>query len=151
MAETLRQHGIDASYAEPPDSYSQLVGEDYTCGLFGRNGSQTGDIYLTLLLYTTDNPSNLYNYSNLEFDAIVEELSVTADLTKVRELEFAAMDIYLKDLPDVSLVEFFNRVATNTYYWENWPSLTGTAYMNGIAPHTGYPYTFLFLTPTNRE
>jgi len=69
----------------------------------------------------------------------------------VRELEYAAMDIYLADLPDVSLVEFFNRFATNTYYWENWPNTLDDPYMNGIAPHTGYPYTLGKLTATNRE
>ena len=151
VAETLRQHGIDASYAEPPDAFAQIAGDSYTCGLFGHNGSQSGDLYKTLNLYTTDNASNLYGYSNLAFDAIVEELAETADLNKVRELEKAAMAIWLEDLPDIPLVEFFNRFATNTCYWDNWPSLVTDPYMNGIAPHTGYPYTLLFLTPTNRE
>jgi peptide/nickel transport system substrate-binding protein len=151
LAETLRQHGIDASYAEPTDAYGQIAGDSYTCGLFGHNGSQTGDLYRTLLMFTTGNAANLYGYSNLEFDALVEELAETADITRVRELEYAAMDIYLEDLPDVSLVEFFNRFATNTYYWENWPNTLTDPYMNGIAPHTGYPYTLMKLVPTNRE
>ena len=151
LAETLRQHGIDASYAEPTDAFGQMAAHTYTCGLFGHNGSQTGDLYKTLLLFTTGNAGNMYGYSNPAFDTIVEELSETADLTKVRELEYAAMDIYLADLPDVSLVEFFNRFATNTYYWENWPNTLDDPYMNGIAPHTGYPYTLGKLTATDRE
>ena len=46
---------------------------------------------------------NKFQYSNPEFDAIVDELAVTADEAKVRELEHAAMEIWLQDMPDVNL------------------------------------------------
>ncbi|MBN4064814.1 hypothetical protein JYU04_03660, partial [Dehalococcoides mccartyi] len=151
LAEALRQHGIDASYGEPTDAYDQLAAHTYTCGLFGHNGAQTGDLYKTLQLYMSDDPSNLYGYANSEFDSIVEELSEAADITKVRQLEYDAMEIFLRDLPDVTLVEFFNRFATNSYYWENWPSTVDVPYMNGLAVHTGFPYTVGKLTATDRE
>ena len=47
----------------------------------------SGDIYRTLLLYTTGDPGNWFHYSNPEFDALVEELAVTADEARVREIE----------------------------------------------------------------
>ena len=34
---------------------------------------------------------------------------MTADEAKVRELEHAAMEIWLQDMPDVSMVQFYNR------------------------------------------
>ena len=109
----------------------------------------SGDIYRTLLLYTTGGNDNFSQYSNPEFDAIVEELSVTADEAKVRELEYAAMEIWLQDMPDIQLVQFYNRTGNNQHYWTNWPSVATDPYMNGIHPHTGFAYTLLNLVPTD--
>ena len=148
LVEMLKQHGIEASYAEPPDVGALLSSGDYSCGLFGHNGSMSGNIYRTLRLYTTGDPGNWFQYSNPDFDAIVEELAVTADEAKVRELEAAAMDIWLNDLPDVNLVQFYNRTGNNGHYWTNWPSTVTEPYMNGIQMHTGFPYTTLQLEPT---
>ena len=151
LAETLKQHGIESSYSEPTDAYQQMSGGTYECGLFGHNGSQSGNIYRTLNLYTTGNPENLFQYSNPDFDAIVQELSVTADEAKVRELEHAAMEIWLQDMPDIQLVQFFNRTGNNQHYWTNWPSTATDPYMNGIHPHTGFAYTLLKLEPTDAQ
>jgi peptide/nickel transport system substrate-binding protein len=148
LAEMLQQQGIEASYAEPPDVGALLSSGDYTCGLFGHNGSMSGNIYRTLLLYTTGDPGNWFQYSNPEFDAIVEELAVVADEQRVRELEKEAMNIWLRDLPDVNLVQFYNRTGNNGHYWTNWPSTVTNPYMNGIQMHTGFPYTTLQLEPT---
>lgn len=149
LVEMLRQHGIDSSYAEPPDVGALLSAGDYTCGLFGHNGAMSGTIYRTLRLYTTGDPGNWFQYSNSEFDAIVEQLAVAADEATVLELERQAMEIWLRDLPDVNLVQFYNRTANNGHYWTNWPSTVTDPYMNGIQMHTGFPYTALQLQPTD--
>ncbi len=151
IAEMLRQGGIDASYNEPTDMYNQMLGGDYTCGMYGHNGAMSGTIYRTLRLYTTGDASNVWHYSNPEFDAIVEELGVTADETKIRELEAAAMKIYLEELPEVNLTQFYNRTANDWRYWENWPMTTTDPYMNGIHMHTGFPYTLTQLKATDAE
>ena len=104
-----------------------------------------------LLLYTTGDAGNWSQYSNPEFDAIVEELAVTADEAKVRELEHAAMEIYLRDMPEVNIVQFYNRTGNNGHYWSNWPSTVTDPYMNGIQMHTGFPYTVLQLEATDAE
>jgi peptide/nickel transport system substrate-binding protein len=150
LVEMLKQHGIEASYAEPPDVGALLSSGDYSCGLFGHNGAMSGNIYRTLRLYTTGDPGNWFQYSNPEFDALVEKLAVTADDPTVRELERQAMDIWLRDLPDVNLVQFYNRTGNNGYYWTNWPSTATDPYMNGIQMHTGFPYTTLQLQPTDK-
>jgi len=149
LSETLRQYGIDASYSEPTDAYSQLSSGKYTCGLFGHNGSQSGDIYRTLNLYTTGNSENLFQYSNPEFDKIVNQLANTADVKQARELEHQAMDLWLQDLPDVQLVQFYNRAGMNQHYWTNWATVATDPYMNGIHPHTGFAYVALNLKATN--
>ena len=151
LAETLKQHGIESSYSEPTDAYDQMAGGTYECGLFGHNGAQSGNLYRTLNLYTTGNPENLFQYSNPDFDAIVKELGDTADEAKVRELEQAAMDIWLQDMPDIQLVQFFNRTGNNQHYWTGWPSTATDPFMNGIHPHTGFAYTLLKLQPTDAQ
>jgi peptide/nickel transport system substrate-binding protein len=151
LVEMLKQHGIEASYAEPPDVGALLLSGDYVCGLFGHNGAMSGTIYRTLLLYTTGDANNMSQYANTEFDAIVEELAVAADEAQVMELERAAMEIWLRDLPDINLVQFYNRTGNNATYWTNWPSTATDPYMNGIQMHTGFPYTTLKLESTQGE
>lgn len=145
LVQLLRQHGIEASYSEPPDVGAMLTNGDYVCGLFGHNGAMSGTIYRTLLLYTEGDPGNYAQFSNPEFDAIVEELAVAASESEVRALEHAAMEIWLENLPEVNLVQFYNRTGNNTTYWGNWPSTATDPYMNGIQMHTGFPYTTLQL------
>ncbi|MEM7538143.1 MAG: ABC transporter substrate-binding protein [Chloroflexota bacterium] len=149
LSETLRQHGIDASYSEPTDAGDLLNSGGYECALFGHNGAQSGNIYRTLVLYTTGHAANRFQYSNEEFDAIVEELAETANEADVRALEAAAMEIWLNDMPDIQLVQFYNRTANNQHYWTNWPSTATDPYMNGIHPHTGFAYTLLKLEATD--
>ena len=57
------------------------------------------------------------------------------------------MEIWLRDLPEVPLLQFYNRTANNGHYWTNWPSTATDPYMNGIWMHTGFPYTMMQLRP----
>ena len=143
LASTLQRHGIDSSWSQPPDVWARNTkGGDFECSLVGHNGSQSGDVYRTLLAYTTDNGGNRWSYSNAEFDAIVESMAREPDTQKVLDLTEQALRIWLTDMPDVPLFEFFNRVARNETYWTNWPADAPgyEPYMNGIHPHTGFPY-----------
>ncbi|NJN82118.1 MAG: ABC transporter substrate-binding protein, partial [Caldilineaceae bacterium] len=149
LAEMLKQSGIDASYSEPPDVGGQLSTGDYTCGLFGLSGAMSASLYRSLLAFTTGNTANWYQYSNPDYDALVAELADTADEAKARELEAAAMEIWLNDMPSVNLLQFYNRTANNGHYWSNWPSTVTDPYMNGIHMHTGFPYTLLQLKATD--
>lgn len=150
VTEILRQNGIDSSYEQPPDFGDRYNGGTYQCALFGHGGSQSGDIYRTLALYTTDSAQNRSLYSNPEFDTIVAELEQAADIETVRDLELQAMEIWMRDLPEIPLFQFFNRVGRNTTYWTNFPS-TENPYMNGISPHTGFAYIVLQLEATDAE
>ena len=120
LVEMLKQAGIEASYAEPPDVGALLNAGDYTCGMWGLSGAMSDTIYRSLLPFTTGDAGNRFQYSNSEFDAIVEELAFTADEATALELEAAAMRIWLEELPSVNLVQFYNRTANNAYYWTNW-------------------------------
>ncbi len=151
MAAVLNQHGIESSWSQPPDVWSRIVpGGDYECSMSGNNGSQSGDIYRTLLLYTGENK---WSYDNSDFEAAVALMAEEPDEEKVLELTRNALQIWIKDMPAVPIFEFFNRVARNEHYWTNWPANAPgyTPYMNGIHPHTGFPYILSKLEPTNAE
>ena len=75
IVEMLKQNGIDASYSEPPNVQQLMDAANTICGLFGHNGAMSGNIYRTLLLYRTGDAQNKFQYSNPEFDAIVDELA----------------------------------------------------------------------------
>ena len=154
VAALLEQHGIESSWAQPPDVWARNgKGGDYECTLVGHNGSQSGDIYRSLLMFTTDSGANRWSYSNPEFDSVVASMAEEPDVDKVLDLTEQALRIWLEDQPDVPLVEFFNRVTRNEYYWENWPGDADgyTPYMNGIHPHTGFPYILSKLEGTGRQ
>ena len=143
LAAALDRHGIVSEWSQPPDVWARNTkGGDFECSLVGHNGSQSGDVYRTLLAYTTEDGGNRWSYSNAEFDSIVASMAREPDQQKVLELTEQALRIWLTDMPDVPLFEFFNRVARNETYWTNWPADAPgyTPYMNGIHPHTGFPY-----------
>ena len=151
LVEMLNQAGIETSFSQPPDIGTRLTAGDFQCGLFGHNGSMSGDIYRTLLIYTTGGVGNYSQYSNSEFDTLVEQMATATDDAEIRELEREAMDIWLRDLPEVPLLQFYNRTGNNGHYWTNWPSTASDPYMNGIQMHTGFPYTMLQLRATDAE
>jgi peptide/nickel transport system substrate-binding protein len=151
IVEMLKQAGIETSFSQPPDIATLLTAGDFRCGLWGHNGSMSGDIYRTLLLYTTDDVGNYSHYSSSEYDAIVGELATATDDAQVRALEHQAMEIWLRDLPEVPLLQFYNRTGNNGHYWTNWPTTDTDPYMNGIWMHTGFPYTMMQLQATDAQ
>lgn len=163
LAEQLRQHGIRASYGEPPNFFELMNGGKFTCAITGRTGASGGDPYLTLALYTTEvegaeigsvahNPNNFFKYSNREFDAIVRELgSVGPDNPqKSKELVRKAMEIWLPDLPDIQLFEFMHRPVFSTAHWTNWPG-KDNPYMSGLPfMHNGMAVTLHTIQPAKQ-
>lgn len=161
LAEQLRQHGIRASYGEPPNFFELMSGGQFSCAITGRSGASGGDPYLTLALYTTEvpgaqagsvvhNPNNFFKYSNKEFDAIVAELGEVGpnDPEKSKELVRKAMEIWLADLPDVQLFEFMHRPVFSTAHWTGWPG-KDNPYMSGLPfMHNGMAVTLHSLKPT---
>ncbi len=134
IAELLRQEGIDASYSMPPDFGTRRATGDYSCATAGHGGSVGDDPYFTFRLYLSQHSTagtgnvNVYRYSNPEFDAIIEEMAEVpnTDQEELKRLTVKAMEIWLDELPDVQLHDFYQAPAINTCYWENWPT-----YANG--------------------
>ena len=141
LAKQLTDAGFDASYGTPPDAYGRMASGDYTCGIWGRTGTVTGDPYLSLALFATELQTEgmKYGYSSPEYDKAVEDLSHIGPLDAAGLLKQTrdVWELYLTDLPDIPLLEFFNTPAFNTTYWTNWPS-RDNPHMNGIQVHMGF-------------
>ncbi len=130
VAEQLRRHGIRSTFSMPPDFGTRFRGGDYTCGFYGHGGSVGPDPFFTFKLYLSKfsesgaGVDNIYRYNNPEFDAVVEKIAEVpiTDQETLRELTYEAMEIWLDDLPDAQVHDFYQAPAINTCYWDNWPS-----------------------------
>ena len=139
MRAQLDRAGIRSSYSKPPDAWGMQTRGEATCALRGHGGS-VRDPYYTLNLYRTSegyelgegHQINAYHWSNTDFDRIIDEVAVTgmSNYAKLEELWGQAMDIWLAELPDVQVVEWYHRIAMNTTYWTNWPT-HDNPYTNG--------------------
>jgi peptide/nickel transport system substrate-binding protein len=136
VTEQLKQAGFDASFGMPTDFFDRLTTGSGDVYIWGHGGS-VRDPYATLELYhqkfvkpTGEFTYPFYRWANDEFDAIVDEMGVTSpDDAKNAELFRQAMEIWLRELPDVPLLQFYHRIPMNTTYWTGWPS-TEDPYIN---------------------
>lgn len=136
VAEQLKSAGFDATFGMPTDFYDRLSLGNSNVYIWGHGGS-VRDPFLTLELYHSkfNRPVGtaaypFYRWVNPEYDAIVDEMGVTSpDDPKTAELFRQAMEIWLRELPDVMLLQFYHRIPMNTTYWTGWPS-TEDPYIN---------------------
>ena len=59
----------------------------------------------------------------------------------------AAIEIWLRELPEVPLIQYFHRIAYNTTYWTNWPT-EENPYINGAQRHLTFPLLLWNLEPS---
>jgi peptide/nickel transport system substrate-binding protein len=154
-AQMLRQAGFDSVHAAPPDVWTLKGTGEALLHLFGHGGS-VADPYTTLDMYHSRwvRPTggfvaggNRPRWSNLEYDALVDEMGRTSpdEEAKMQELFNQAMEIWYQELPEVPLVQWIHRLVMNTTYWRNWPSQDNpynTAYW-----HLTFPITLWNLQP----
>jgi len=139
LVEMLKKGGVDAAYVHPPDMIDRFQQGDYQGMLFGHGGSVNGDPYDTMKLYQSASLAipgghsvNFSKWKNSEYDKIVDEMAVTAttDQAKLLDQFKRAMAIWLPELPDVPIQQWYHRIPYNTQNWTGWPS-KDNAYVNG--------------------
>ena len=143
-AEQLRKAGINASYIQPPDASSRMAEGNFECLMFGHGGS-VRDPYFTMKLYQSASVNipgghqvNFYHWENAEWDRLTDEVGRTSpeDSAAVIELYKQAMAIWLPELPDVPILEFYHRIVMNEARWTNWPTgADTTGYVNEASWH----------------
>jgi peptide/nickel transport system substrate-binding protein len=145
VAELLKRQGVEANYSQPPDANDRFSKGEYAGFLSGHGGS-VRDIYYTLRLYQSVTQAvpgahlvNFPRWSNKKYDEIVDQIFVTSidDKPKLTQLFRQAMEIWLPELPDIQLTEFYHRIPMNTTYWKNWPTAENP-YINGAFWHLTY-------------
>ena len=154
VVENLRKAGFDASYHMPADFYSRISQGIAKTFIFGHAAS-VRDPYRTLDLYHSrfNAPTGkatfpFYRWSNPEYDAIVDEMNLIAyDNPKMFDLFHKAMEIWLKELPDIPLVSFYHRNPINHTYWEGWPNVDNP-YINDANWHKTLLLMLVRLQPT---
>jgi peptide/nickel transport system substrate-binding protein len=144
LAEQLRTAGFDARHIWPVGGWEMMWSGEATLFLFGHLGSIV-DPYATLALYHSDNP--MAPWADPAFDAIVDEMAVTPmGDPKIFEQFHSAMEIWLRILSEVPLVQWYHRVLANTTYWANWPS-EENPYINTTPVHLTFPLVLWNLRP----
>ena len=80
---------------------------------------------------------------------IVDEVFATApdDTAKMQELWLKAMAIWLPELPDVQLMQFYHRLPMNLTYWKGFPNKEDP-YVNAAFFHSTYALVLHRLEPT---
>ncbi|MGD9137441.1 MAG: hypothetical protein PVH42_11795, partial [Desulfobacterales bacterium] len=154
VVENLRRAGFDASYHMPADFYSRISQGIAKTFIFGHAAS-VRDPYRTLDLYHSrfNAPTGkatfpFYRWSNPEYDAIVDEMNLIAhDNPKMFDLFRSAMEIWLKELPDIPLVSFYHRNPINHTYWKGWPNVDNP-YINDANWHKTLLLMLVRLQPT---
>jgi peptide/nickel transport system substrate-binding protein len=154
VAEMLKQQGIDASYIMPPDMVTRFQAGDYTAMLFGHGGS-VSDPHATLRLYQSGSTAipgghqvNFSRWKNDAYDKIVDEVYSTPmdDKKKLLDLFRQAMQIWLPELPDIQITEWYHRIPMNTNYWTGWPT-KDNMYVNGAFWHLTFQLVLNNLKP----
>jgi peptide/nickel transport system substrate-binding protein len=154
-AEQLRSAGFDSTHVSPPDVWAGQDDGRATLHLFGHGGSVLDPFY-TLNMYHIDKVKeppdapgdNRPRWANQEYSDIVDEMNVTPmGDPKIQEQFRAAMEIWLRELPEVPLVQWFHRIPMNTTYWKNWPTVENP-YINGAPWHLTFPLLLWNLEPT---
>ncbi|MCS7061914.1 MAG: ABC transporter substrate-binding protein [Anaerolineae bacterium] len=139
LVEMLRRGGFEAAINFGSDAYNNMAEGKPGLYLFG-HGASVLDPYATMELYhsrfaapigTATGGNRFSRYSNAEFDAIVDEMRVTAPGDpKLNELFEKAIDIYWTDMIDIPMVQWLHRIPYNQTYWTNWPTQENP-YVNG--------------------
>lgn len=147
LVEQLRQGGFDATFEIiiGPEFSDAVYGGTVSAWILGHGGGTRGP-YETMNLYHSRYSTDIgtraqqpFRWVNHEFDAIVDQMSITGEDDPAIETLFKeGMSIWIQDLPDLPLVQWFHRIPTNTTYWEGFPSAENP-YINGAYWHRTAP------------
>jgi peptide/nickel transport system substrate-binding protein len=134
LTQMLRDGGFDAQFDMSPGLASEVQTGDHPVylGCKGPSGVRGMDPYYMLSLYTaqyvrpTGQPapvgSALARWENEEFDGIVRQMdTLDVDDPETMDLFTQAMEIWIRELPQIFIAQLIIRYPMTTHYWEGWP------------------------------
>ena len=157
LAELLRREGFDATYDQPPDWLDRIRSGRATAWIYGHGGSIV-DPHFTLTLFHSRNAivegasaggagGSYSRWTDKEFDGIVNEMEqVPVADRRMLDLFPKAMDVWLRDLPNIPLVQSFHHNVMSQVYWVGWPSILNP-YANDAFWHLTWPLVLRKLKP----
>jgi peptide/nickel transport system substrate-binding protein len=146
LAEQLRAAGFDASFQAPPDAYDRMATGTGHLFLFG-NGAAIADVFPTFDTYYHSKRSRpegegggiTPRWKDEEFDKTVDEMALLpVGDDKGIPLYVKALEILLRDLPAIPVVQWLHRIPYNTTHWSDWPTAENS-YVNGAFWHKTFP------------
>ncbi|MBV9357071.1 MAG: ABC transporter substrate-binding protein [Chloroflexi bacterium] len=136
LAEQLKKAGFDASAIIEPNSSTAwsddlLTGQSDTiffvhCGSLTEPWETLNDLnskFSRPIGEKCPNSIACTRYQNPEYDALVNDMETmvgTPDNQKYMDDAVKALDIYLRDMPEIMLLEELHVVTFNNTYWKGW-------------------------------
>ena len=74
-------------------------------------------------------------------------LTSMTDKAKLTDLFHRAMEIWLPELPDIQLTQFYHNIGLNTEHWTGWPS-DDNPYVNEASWHLTWQLVLNKIQPT---
>ncbi|MGI9146579.1 MAG: ABC transporter substrate-binding protein [Chloroflexota bacterium] len=138
LSEQLKSAGFDSPAIVEPDSSTawnddMATGQSDTiffvhCGSISEPLNTLRDLHSKFGTPVGTKCPNIIactRYSNPEYDKLIDEMEGMVgapDNAKYMDDAAKALDIYLRDMPEIMLLEELHVVTFNTTYWKNWPS-----------------------------
>jgi peptide/nickel transport system substrate-binding protein len=156
LARQLEKAGFEADFRMTSDTFTRMAQGTAKTFMMG-NGGSVRDPYFTLRFYhsrfvrpTGTHAERFWRWSNPEFDELVDKMGQTApDDPALEGLFRQAMEIWLRELPAIPLVQWYHRIPHNETYWKNWPTQENP-YINSANWHNTWLLVLLGLEPTDR-
>ena len=151
LVDQLRRAGFDATLTIS-DNYETLILNGLARAyVYGHIGS-THDPYYSMRLYqsqlsapTGQRAFAPFRWRSPRFDTLVDRMSTVArGDPQLTSLFRDALEVWLPNLPDIPLVQFYHRIPVNTTYWTNWPDATNP-YINTANWHRTFELVLLNL------
>ncbi|MCC7264427.1 MAG: ABC transporter substrate-binding protein [Candidatus Latescibacteria bacterium] len=155
LVEQLRRGGFDADFRATSDVYNRMAQGEAKAFMDGHGGS-VSDPYLTLSFYhsrfvqPTGTPAeHFWRWKDAQFDQLVDRMSqVDPQAPETQVLFRQALEIWLRELPAIPLVQWYHRIPHNQTYWTNWPSAVNP-YIHTAYWHRTFLLVLLGLKPTH--
>jgi len=155
VAEQLRKAGFEASFITPADAGDRIALGKADAFIWGIGTCTAADPYPLLgqfvhteIVKTGESGwNNPYRWGTPEFTEILKEMNMAPiGSQKLIDIFHKAMEIWLPQLPFLSLTEFYHHIGMNTLYWTNWPT-EENPYVNGASWHLTFPWMVHHLKP----
>ncbi|HEY8596672.1 MAG TPA: ABC transporter substrate-binding protein [Devosiaceae bacterium] len=129
IAEQFRRAGFDITFANRPDYRAVMTAGKAELMLWGFNGG-TYDPYDTLELFDSryaapigESSSRYARYKNPEVDQLAEEIKkLPINDERIRPLVKRFVEIWMDDVINIPIAQWYNQVAFSTQRWTNWPN-----------------------------